>query len=517
MHNYNSQCLLYNLVREHNILKSQINKLNDIIINNKSSTSGNTSSGLSKDEVTQLIQNTDPKEHEHTSSQISDRISEYSPKAQLYEVKLQSNTVLSCYFESQTKIVFRIDNPDDDNTKSFTLVYEGQEYEIDQNTTVNDHIKCDFWTNFVEIIIEDIKKSIDLEIKDFVLKEGQLNDEKISIIYLPNVKIDKVITQQAVKEYIQTNSISIYSNENKISYNVTPYNIGMDVIKQEDGSYKLESCLQINSFNLKYKGKTYEIGSFPGVQLFEDLIISGGCIDIILPLSYNDEITLEFTKMKYIAPPYSPYLDKEYPDITVHITVEKPDMNIDRLMTANAVKECVKSTNITSSQISDRIKYYTTESVEKSYTYHLPDNSIFALNSWDNYICVYLSYGSQFSITIEYDTNEETITQNKIKTYNIGNLKISFSFVNRQNVDYYMMMLKIEGEDDIEGEIKVKNITISDETKPDETIAFKYIASKDITDMTSKRLMTANAVQDYVQGYVNTRVEEILKEKGVIQ
>ena len=34
MEYYNSQCLLYNLVRENNLLKSQINKLNDIINNN---------------------------------------------------------------------------------------------------------------------------------------------------------------------------------------------------------------------------------------------------------------------------------------------------------------------------------------------------------------------------------------------------------------------------------------------------------------------------------------------------
>ena len=72
MEYYNSQYLLHNLVRENNLLKSQINNLNNIIANNKNSTSENTSSGLSKDEVTQLIQTTDPKEHEHTSSDITD-------------------------------------------------------------------------------------------------------------------------------------------------------------------------------------------------------------------------------------------------------------------------------------------------------------------------------------------------------------------------------------------------------------------------------------------------------------
>ena len=60
MEYYNSQCLLHNLVRENNLLKSQINSLSNIIANNKSSTSENTSDGLSKDEVTQLIEQTEP-------------------------------------------------------------------------------------------------------------------------------------------------------------------------------------------------------------------------------------------------------------------------------------------------------------------------------------------------------------------------------------------------------------------------------------------------------------------------
>ena len=289
-------------------------------------------------------ENTGP--HTHTSSSISDRISEYSPKAQLYEVKLQSDTVLSCYFESQTKIRVRMTSESTSDTYSFTFVYEGQEYEIDGGEIIiNDHITCCLKTQWCGVVIDDIRKSIEFEMKDFMFNDVKLNDEKISIIYLPDVKIDKVMTQQAVKEYIKTNSISTYSNENKITYEITPDNISFEFEKQEDGSYKLVSNVQINRFNLKYKGKTYERDEFSGVYFFEDLIISyRNYIDIILPLSYNDEITLEFTNVKYIAPPYSPYSDAEYPDTTVHITVEKAmsDMNSDRLMTANAVQGYVQ-------------------------------------------------------------------------------------------------------------------------------------------------------------------------------
>ena len=96
MEYYNSQCLLHNLVRENNLLKSQINKLNDIIVNNKSSTSENITNILSKDEVTQLIQNTDPKEHTHEAKDITDlNTTNFATKDELNGYALSSHTHMS--------------------------------------------------------------------------------------------------------------------------------------------------------------------------------------------------------------------------------------------------------------------------------------------------------------------------------------------------------------------------------------------------------------------------------------
>ena len=132
MEYYNSQCLLYNLVRENNLLKSQIDKLNNIIANNKSSTSenttnGNKTSGLSKDEVTQLIQNNNPKEHEHTSSDINDRINEYLSKP-IEATCTFTKSSSSIFLESFNYISLYI--PDFINTWSITIEYNFEEKQL---------------------------------------------------------------------------------------------------------------------------------------------------------------------------------------------------------------------------------------------------------------------------------------------------------------------------------------------------------------------------------------------------
>ena len=113
-------------------------------------------------------------------------------------------------------------------------------------------------------------------------------------------------------------------------------------------------------------------------------------------------------------------------------------------------------------------------------------------------------------MTIEYNSQEKTITQNdKNETFDLDILKITF-------VDDHsdcVVSLHVYPSSDLEGEFKVKNISINGETKPDETIQFKYTAPIEATDMSSDQLMTTNAIEQYV----NTRVEEILRQKGVIQ
>ena len=178
MEYYNSQCLLYNLVRENNLLKSQINNLNNIIANNKNSTSENTSSGLSKDEVTQLIQNTDSKEHEHTSSQISDRISEYVTESK-YTCDITPNEGIFAFYD-QPITTGEYDGRcyiEFNHTITLTLNYKEQTFELTSDTVSNT-------SHHIEDII--LNKGIDDFFKSHIFTPKNY-DEKV-IIKLTNIK-----------------------------------------------------------------------------------------------------------------------------------------------------------------------------------------------------------------------------------------------------------------------------------------------------------------------------------------
>ena len=152
---------------------------------------------------------------------------------------------------------------------------------------------------------------------------------------------------------------------------------------------------------------------------------------------------------------------------------------------------------------------YIKEDIKETYTYTLPESSIFSNLRVNKPILSNCGTG-EFSMTIEYNSLEKTITQNdKNETFDLDILKITF-------VDDHgdcVVSLSVYPSFDLEGEFKVKNISINGETKPDETIKFKYTAPIEATDMSLDQLITANAIEQYV----NARVEAILKEKGVIQ
>ena len=152
------------------------------------------------------------------------------------------------------------------------------------------------------------------------------------------------------------------------------------------------------------------------------------------------------------------------------------------------------SGEITSSQVSDRISEYLNAPTPESYKYDLTENSIF--QKFNDYIfCLTEDLEKSFSLTIEYNSQEKTVTNaDNGQKYKIDNLEI---LVYKESF-CYSIDLNVRSENDIKGTFKVKNITLNGVSKPDETITFEYNANKEQTDMTSERLMTANAVQGYV-------------------
>ena len=431
MQNYNNQYLLYNLVRENNILKSQIDKLNNIITNNKSSTSENTYSELSKDEVTQLIKEIEPKEHNHTTSDITDlNLSNYATTEQLaYKSDSEHNHTSSdisdriSEYNSTSVVKYEIEGIDSSlfcvqgqyisnesynfsinlwpfvfSTFSLTLVYNDQEYQITNESNIekqNLEDKVYFKTTDSNLFIyfEDPKKNINFTIKDFLINNQEKSTQNVSIIYYPigetDMNVDHLITAKSVKQYSD--------------------------------------------------------------------------IKLVTKNEFNNQ---------------------------THTT----------------------------SQISDRISEYNHVYVNSSCQYNLPETSIFQFVDVTNYDYIHCTTTDKTPFSITLEIKSQFTGEESTYTYTNEDIPVNITYDNveiklKEESLNYDIQFRIISTNDIEGEFKVKNININGETKPDETISFEYTAAKYTTDMTSERLMTANAIR----GYVDKRVEEILKEKGIIQ
>ena len=210
------------------------------------------------------------------------------------------------------------------------------------------------------------------------------------------------------------------------------------------------------------------------------------------------------------------------PDETIQFKytaqIEATDMASDQLMSANAIQGYVKdytSQNIpsidhthTSSQISDRIDKYISKVIDI-----VPDEGIFTFDGPfdaagafgdDQY---YIKFSNSIGFTLNYKEQ-------------IFEIEYSGSYVEKHLDDLGLLIIPINGKLffplDISEPLTLKltNIKDGDITYSNTTIT---VYGTSITDMSVDKLISANAVQGYVQGYVNARVEEILKEKGVIQ
>ena len=392
-------------------MKSIVDKLVSRIdaIEQSGSTSGENEGGLDEDAVIQLIEQTvdttkfatkdELKSQTHTSSQISDRISEYNVTNVVnYEFKGMDRTLFIVQGQptsTESYIGIYIINlwPFVFSTFSLTLVYNDQEYQITNESNIEKQdLEDKVWFEATDgnfyMHFEDPKKSINFTIKDFLIDNEERSTQNISVIYYPpiaetDMNVDHLITAKSVKQY---------------------------------------------------------------------------CDKFVTKNEFNSQ---------------------------THTTL----------------------------QISDRISEYNNTDVYSSCQYHLPESSIFQFVDDTNYDYIHCTTTDKtpFSITVGIKSqfvDEELYTYtNEDIPLNVTNgyvkLKLTEESLN------YDIQIRITSVNDIEGEFKVKNISINGETKPDETISFEYTANKYKTNMYSQSVMTANAIRGYV--------EAILKENGVIQ
>ena len=370
-------------------MKSIVDKLSSRL--EKVENSGGSTSGLSKDEVTQLIKDTDPKDHEHEiddikgldttkfatkeelnshehkSSDISDRISEYLkwPTSSSLEWKLPEESLFSPYsgaFGKGIALSFT-------STFSFTIVYDSQEYQINQSTSsglISKELNLSTWSTYIAIfpVSEEITQSINMVIKDIIIDESSPKTENITIEYIPGdpkttMNEDQVMTANAVRGYVEECNFSqkVHSHNiydiNDVIYEFTTDNLYFHV----EPPFKLEG--NEITFDSQYlTGQDINLTIYIHVNQNSYMIsIGNGSISNNSNFNYEQYVKFEFRDNSwFISLPETAnrvkltmncnslsIFTQEFSEVKLVISRGPTDMSSDKLMTTNAVREYVEA------------------------------------------------------------------------------------------------------------------------------------------------------------------------------
>ena len=252
----------------------------------------------------------------------------------------------------------------------------------------------------------------------------------------------------------------------------------------------------------------------------------------------NQFISFNYKNQEYGPPPFSDNIgewhydagennmklwfdhDVEVNDITVKIREETyvihgmppheeiTDMTSKSVITANAVKGYTESnfapkvhTHV-SEDITDKINNISfNNTVNKEWV--LQEGTIFTKGSSPDGLEIRRSCTNDLSFNIYYNYDEASIQYSTMNsTIDFNGLKI-----NKGSNGNAIIIIAPESVTETMT-LFLTNITVDSEPKPNEKVTYKYITSSITTDMTSKEVITANAVKEYVD-YQLANIESI--------